>query len=139
MPTAYQFGRVEVDPANRRLLVDGSAVPLGARAFDLILALVERPDRLVPKDELLAAAWPGVVVEENNLQVQVSTLRKALGPGAIMTVQGRGYRFALEANDGTAGPSPRHNLPSAVASFVGRERELSRARTAAGAASARHA
>lgn len=126
MTHTYRFGRVEIDPATRRVLVEGREVPLGGRAFDLLVALAERRDRLVTKDELLAAAWPGLVVEENNLQVQVSTLRRVLGAGAIVTVQGRGYRLGLEAQDDRREEPPLgHNLPSAMASFVGRERELS--------------
>jgi len=86
----YQFGRFELIPATRQLLADGGAVTLGARAFDVLVALVERRDRLVTKDELLEIAWPGLVVEENNLQVQISALRKALGPQAIATIPGKG-------------------------------------------------
>ena len=73
--------------------VGGKPAALGARAFDLLLALYERRDRVVPKNELLDLVWPGLVVEENNLQVQVSSLRKVLGPAAIATIPGRGYRF----------------------------------------------
>ena len=68
---------------------------MGARAFDLQLALVERRDRTVAKNELLDVVWPGLVVEENNLQVQISNLRKLLGAAAITTVPGRGYRFTM--------------------------------------------
>ena len=75
----YRFGRFELQPNQRRLLEDGRPVALGDRAFDVLLALVDRAGRLVPKDELLDLVWPGLVVEENNLQVQVSTLRKILG------------------------------------------------------------
>ncbi|MFO1305870.1 MAG: winged helix-turn-helix domain-containing protein [Burkholderiales bacterium] len=124
MTASYRFGRIEIDPAARRLLVEGRDAALGRRAFDLLLALVERRERLVTKDELLTAAWPGVVVEENNLQVQVSTLRKILGAGAIVTVQGQGYRFALGSPAREEAPAANHNLPAEVASFVGREREL---------------
>ena len=77
------------------MLVDGAAAPLGARAFDVLLALAERRDRVVSKNELLDLAWPGLVVEENNLSVQISALRKVLGAAAIVTVTGRGYRLAL--------------------------------------------
>jgi DNA-binding winged helix-turn-helix (wHTH) protein len=77
------------------LLVAGQPAPLGARAFDLLLALVERRDRTVTKNELLDLVWPGLVVEENNLQVQISTLRKVLGQDAIATIPGQGYRFTL--------------------------------------------
>jgi TolB-like protein len=88
-----------VRPAERRLLVDGRPVALGGRAFDLLLALIELRERVVGKDELLARVWPGVVVEENNLTVQISALRKVLGPAAIATVAGRGYRLTLPLRD----------------------------------------
>jgi len=89
----YHFGRFELNPTTRQLLVDGKGVALGARAFDVLLALIERRERLVTKNELLELAWPGLVVEENNLQVQISSLRKLLGPQSIATIPGRGYRF----------------------------------------------
>ena len=94
-PPDYRFGRCELQPAAQRLLVDGEPVAVGPRAFDLLVALVERAGQLVSKTELLDRVWPGLVVEENNLQVQVSALRKILGPEAIATVPGRGYRFTL--------------------------------------------
>lgn len=75
-----RFGRFELQPQARRLLVDDQPVAVGARAFDLLVALAERAGQLVTKHELLERVWPGLVVEENNLQVQVSTLRKLLGP-----------------------------------------------------------
>ena len=130
MTLTYQFGRFELRPATRQLLVDRQPATLGARAFDLLLALIERRDQLVTKDALLDLVWPGLVVEENNLQVQVSALRKLLGPDAIATVPGRGYRFTLEPTQVEAPPpaptrAARHNLPAPVSSFVGRERELS--------------
>lgn len=95
LSAVHRFDRIEVRPAQRELLVDGQPAALGARAFDLLLALIEHRDRVVSKNELLDLVWPGLVVEENNLQVQVSTLRKVLGPKAIATVPGRGYRFTL--------------------------------------------
>jgi TolB-like protein len=95
LPDAIQCGRFELHPDERQLRLDGQSVPLGARAFDVLLALVERRDRIVAKSELFDLAWPGMVVEENNLSVQISTLRKLLGASAIVTVPGRGYRFAL--------------------------------------------
>ena len=84
MPTAvvtaiYRFGHFELNPSTRQVMVDNQPAPLGARAFDVLLALIERRDRLVTKNELLDLVWPGVVVEENNLMVQVSALRKLLG------------------------------------------------------------
>ena len=132
---SYRFGRFELHPATRQLLVDGQPAVLGSRAFDVLLALVERRERLVTKDELLELAWPGVVVEENNLQVQISALRKLLGPRTIATIAGRGYRFAHVVDAAGAPPpvgqlarptpAPRtHNLPADLDTFIGRERDL---------------
>ena len=128
MPQRYRFGRVEVRPAERRVLVGGTPAALGGRAFDVLVALIERRDRVVTKDELLDLAWPGLVVEENNLQVQVSALRRILGPDAIATVSGHGYRFTLEPDAlGDAAPvapaGRRHRLPAPLTRFIGRARE----------------
>jgi predicted ATPase/DNA-binding winged helix-turn-helix (wHTH) protein len=128
LPHCYRFGQVEIRPAERRILINGQPANVGARAFDVLLALIDRRDRVVSKDELLELVWPGLVVEENNLQVQVSTLRKLLGPQALATIPGRGYRLALKF-DGESGSSPApaariHNLPAQLSSFVGREREI---------------
>ncbi|WP_298829781.1 tetratricopeptide repeat protein [uncultured Piscinibacter sp.] len=92
----YVMGPVSIRPNERCVYVHGQPLALGARAFDLLLALVERRDRVVGKEELLALVWPGAVVEEGNLSVQVSTLRKALGEKVISTVPGRGYRFTAQ-------------------------------------------
>jgi DNA-binding winged helix-turn-helix (wHTH) protein len=100
-----RFGRFEIRPAERLLLADGEPVALGARAFDVLMALIERRDRVVAKDELLDVVWPGVVVEEANVQVQVSHLRKRLGRRVVATIPGRGYRFAMSLHDG-AGTTP---------------------------------
>lgn len=89
------FGHFELFLEQRRLLDHGSPVTLGARAFDLLAALVQYRDRVVSKDELLRLVWRDAAVEENNLSVQVSTLRKVLGADALRTVSGQGYRFAL--------------------------------------------
>src|SRR5512136_2455426 len=140
MPDDLHFDAIEIRPAERQVLVAGRPAALGARAFDLLMALFERRDRVVGKNELLELVWPGLVVEENNLQVQVSTLRKVLGPSAIATIPGRGYRFTLplEAPGRTARPSdasvgeggalpsqdaPRNNLPAAARLF-GRDADL---------------
>ena len=96
-----RFGRFRLQPAQRRLFEDNVAVKLGGRAFDVLWALVERRDRAVPKNELMQLAWPKRVVEENNLQVQVVTLRKLLGASAITTIPGRGYQFTAPL-DGAA-------------------------------------
>jgi len=104
-----------VRPAERRVLLHGRPVALGARAFDLLLALVEQRERVVGKDELIARVWPGVVVEDNNLTVQISTLRKVLGNDAIATVAGRGYRFTMPmagaARSTQAAPAAAHERP----------------------------
>lgn len=83
---------------------------MGPRAFDLLVALVERAGQVVTKLELLDLVWPGLVVEENNLQVQISTLRKILGPNAITTLAGRGYRFTLPIDSVDL---PQQSLPQA--------------------------
>jgi predicted ATPase/DNA-binding winged helix-turn-helix (wHTH) protein len=92
--SVFRFDRAELRVHTRELCVDGVPVALGARAFDLLQALVTHRDRLLSKHALLEMVWPNLVVEENNLQVQVSTLRKLLGSKVIATVPGRGYRFA---------------------------------------------
>ena len=114
--SSYRFGTFELQPSERRLLASGELVALGPRAFDLLVALVERSGQLVTKEDLLDRVWPKLVVEENNLQVQVSALRKILGQQAIATVPGRGYRFTVTLTGGSdAGSppasSPRNNLP----------------------------
>lgn len=124
-----RFGSFELHPDERRLLADGMPVALGARALDLLLVLVRHSGLLVSKDTLLAEAWPGLVVEENNLQVQVSTLRKVLGPLAIETVSGHGYRFTpatsrIEAGSSDLGAPSVHNLPQPLTSFIGHEDDL---------------
>ena len=88
--------------AQRTLFADGEPAKLGARAFDVLAALIERRERLVSKNELLEVVWPHLVVEENNLQVQIWALRKLLGPDVIATIPGRGYKFTavLEGDHG---------------------------------------
>ena len=89
----FAFDRCAIRHEARQVLIDGQPVRLGARAFDLLLVLIEQRDRVVSKNELLETVWPGLVIEENNLQVHVSALRKLLGPQTIATIPGRGYRF----------------------------------------------
>src|SRR5512147_1957796 len=102
---SLRFDRFELQPRERRLLAGGKVVPLGARAFDLLVALASRPGRLVTKGELLDEVWAGLVVEEANLSVQVSALRKVLDGALIETIPGRGYRFTGSVEVGSAGPS----------------------------------
>lgn len=87
----YQFGRFEVLPVTRQLLAAGEPLVLGDRAFSLLLCLIEHRDGIVSKDDLMKLAWPGLVVEENNLSVQISTLRNLLGAQTLVTLRGRGY------------------------------------------------
>src|SRR6201981_1820149 len=78
----------------RQLVADGVPIELGTRALDLLLVLLEADGSLVTKDELLSRVWPGIAVGEENLKVQISALRKALGDDRdfIRTDFGRGYR-----------------------------------------------
>jgi DNA-binding winged helix-turn-helix (wHTH) protein len=89
------FGRFRVLLRQRQLVTDGVPIELGTRAFGLLLVLLEADGSLVAKDELLSRVWPGIVVAEENLKVQISALRKALGEDRdfIRTEFGRGYRF----------------------------------------------
>src|ERR1700722_1954678 len=94
----YEFGPFRMEPVKRLLLRDQQPVSVSNRAFDLLLALLEARDRVVSKDELLKKVWPDTIVEENNLTVAMSGLRKALGEGGnerryILTIPGHGYRF----------------------------------------------
>lgn len=137
MGETYRFGPAELRVPQRMLLVNGIEVRLGARSFDLLVALVENGRELVSKDELLDCVWPGLVVGENNLPVQVANLRRVLGADAIATVAGRGYRFCLEIAVETCaglqlgapvgGPLSRlastSNLPRPLGRFVGFECE----------------
>lgn len=102
----YACGSFLISPSTRSVYLQGQPVALGSRAFDLLLALLERRDRVVDKQELLTLVWPGLVVEEGNLSVQVSTLRKVLGQAAITTVPGRGYRFTAPALELVPGSLP---------------------------------
>jgi non-specific serine/threonine protein kinase len=90
-----EFGRFRVLLRQRRLLVGGVPVELGARAFDVLMVLIEADGALVTKDELQSRVWPDVVVAQDNLKVQISALRKALGKDRelVRTDHGRGYRF----------------------------------------------
>ena len=92
---ALEFGRFRVLLRQRQLLADGVPAEMGTRAFDLLLVLLEADGSLVTKDELQSRVWPGIVVAEENLKVQISALRKALGEDRelIRTEFGRGYRF----------------------------------------------
>ena len=139
-PPVYAFSVYRLIPSER-LLQDGeSAIKLGGRAFDVLVALVERRDRIVSKFELMDIVWPKLVVEENNLQVQIVTLRKVLGHPAIANIPGRGYRFTLPVHvegsfdaasatqEATSSPSVLGtlgtNLPRTLPRLYGREHDL---------------
>jgi predicted ATPase/DNA-binding winged helix-turn-helix (wHTH) protein len=91
----YEDGQWQIDLGRRELLSDGVAVPIGARAFEIIELLVQSANELVTKNDILSGVWPGAIVGENTLQVHISAIRKALGPDRAMlkTASGRGYRL----------------------------------------------
>src|SRR6186713_1439837 len=88
------FGNFRLKRAERLLLGPQGPLELSARSFDILAMLLERPDEVIGKTELFDAVWPGLVVEENTLQVHVSSLRKLLPAEMIVTVHGRGYKYA---------------------------------------------
>jgi predicted ATPase/DNA-binding winged helix-turn-helix (wHTH) protein len=129
------FGPYRLLAAQRLLLEGNQPVRLGSRAFDILVALVERAGEVVRKEELIARAWPKTYVEDANLKIQVSALRRALGDGQggnrfVVTVPGRGYNFVapvrreetLRAASAPPAPSTTpHNLPFAVTRMIGRD------------------
>src|SRR5215475_1526820 len=147
MTEAFAFGPFRLLVARRELLAHDVPVTLGQRAFEIMLMLVSRDGQLVTKDELMAEVWPGVVVEENNIQVHISAVRKVLaaagdGERYLLTVAGRGYRFvapverasgeeAKAAEDPDRSPAApaelgaaSNNLPQQLTSLIGREADL---------------
>jgi predicted ATPase/DNA-binding winged helix-turn-helix (wHTH) protein len=157
-PDAFVFGPFRLLVRRRELIAHGVPVTLGQRALDILLVLVRRHGQLVTKNELMEEVWPGVVVEENNLQVHISTLRKALGDEKgerryLLTVAGRGYRFVhaveyesfAEASEPSPGPagaaepvaaSPvwgrQHNVPQQLTALIGRDAEIATVRSMLG-------
>lgn len=107
----YEFGPYRLDVPKCRLLRQGEPVALTGKAFDILLALIERRDRVVDKAELMQLVWPDSFVEEANLTQHIFVLRKILGEDAsgshyIETVPRRGYRFAAEIREATPAPIP---------------------------------
>jgi len=100
-PKVYEFCGFRLEAAQRRLLYQGQSVPLKPKVLDMLLFLVERRGELIDKDDLMKEIWPDTIVEENNITVSMSMLRKTLGedkqhPKFIETVPRRGYRFVAE-------------------------------------------
>jgi len=131
----YQLGPFRLDSDARVLTRSGVPAALGSRAVAVLATLVKRTNEYVQKSAIMDAAWPGIVVEESNLAVQISAIRRVLSqaPGGaewIETLPKRGYRFVgpvaeLEDPPQVSRPAgPHTNLPAPLTSFVGREREL---------------
>ena len=100
----YEFNKFRLDVSERLLLREGERVPLSEKAFDTLCALVRRGNRLAGKEELLNEIWPDAIVEENNLDKNISLLRQVLGERAgkgkfIETVRGHGFRFVPEVRE----------------------------------------
>jgi DNA-binding winged helix-turn-helix (wHTH) protein len=141
-PASIAFGHFRVVARNRKLLADARPVKLGGRAFDALMALIEARGAVVGKDALMRRVWPNQVVEEHNLQAQITALRKAFGADRdlMRTVSRRGYQFTGEIRILPAGPDeggvavmaapqstsglPPTNLPASVSELIGREEEL---------------
>jgi len=131
-PAGIAFGRFRLLPHRRALLADGQPTGLGARAFDVLMTLIEARGAAVSKDALAARVWPGQFIQDTALQSQISALRAVLGADRdlIRTVSGRGYQFVGEIRDDrppradaegagavTPQPEPRGpptNLPGSV-------------------------
>ena len=125
-PAGIAFGRFLLLPHRRELLADGRPVRLGGRAFDVLMALVEARGAVVSKDALVARVWPDRIVEENNLQWQISALRAAFGAdrNLIRTVSGRGYQFTADIE--TVYGSPKADAGTAMANAAPDPREVRR-------------
>src|SRR6202008_2368235 len=136
-PAGIAFGRFLLLPHRRELLADGRPLKLGGRAFEVLMALIEAHGAVVSKNALMARVWPDRIVEENNLQWQISALRAAFGADRhlVRTVSGRGYQFAgrisLRSPNEVARSDqiipevravlPPTNLPEPISELVGRD------------------
>jgi predicted ATPase/DNA-binding winged helix-turn-helix (wHTH) protein len=128
----FGFGPFELNVAERSLRKANQVIPLGGRAYDILIALLENAGEVVGKAELIARAWPDVTVEEGSLRVHLSALRKALGDGQfgnkyIANVQGQGYSFIAPVTrlpadrDRSSASAGLSNLPPALGRMVGRD------------------
>src|ERR1700737_4368962 len=126
------FGRYQLFPRRRLLLRGGVRLDVGERALDVLVQLVSTAGQVVSKDSLLSRIWSKGVIEENNLQAQISSLRKILGNDRdlIATEFGRGYRFtgSVQAHravtSSVGAPQARVGLPSPRSPLIGRDDEL---------------
>src|ERR1700742_1374790 len=122
-PETISFGPFELSSGERILRRGGVVLPLGGRALDILIYLVERPGEVVTKDELIDHVWSDITVEEGSLRVQVAAIRKALGDGQfgsryIANIKGRGYSFVgtvVRLEDGNGGGSNSPNLRGRLA------------------------
>jgi DNA-binding winged helix-turn-helix (wHTH) protein/tetratricopeptide (TPR) repeat protein len=115
----YKFGEFRIEAGKRLLLRGGALVALTPKAFDTLLHLIQNRQRVVEKDELMQAIWPDTSVEENNLNQNISTLRRVLGESRgenryIATIPGKGYRFIADVEGGGAPPGPVQAAPERV-------------------------
>jgi DNA-binding winged helix-turn-helix (wHTH) protein/tetratricopeptide (TPR) repeat protein len=125
----YEFDSFRIDPEERLLLQNGTPIPLTPKAFEILVVLVQHSERVVLKDDLMKELWPDSFVEEANLTQNIFMLRKALGESGrshryIVTVPGRGYRFATrvrEVNEGKTGQATRTTQSTENQIIVGTE------------------
>src|SRR5450755_1712624 len=109
----YEFATFRIDPEERVLLQNGTPIPLTPKAFEILLILVQHSERVVLKDDLMKQLWPDSFVEEANLTQNIFMLRKALGESGriyryIVTIPGRGYRFATKVTEIFESETGRH-------------------------------
>ena len=132
----YEFGPFRLDPVKRRLMREGEVVPLTPKAFDTLFVLVQESGKTIEKDDLMNRVWPDAVVEENNLNQNITALRRSLGDSRrnssyIATIPGLGYRFVAEVrklelgsadaaglNQSTSGSAPQIDPPAAAQSVA---------------------
>src|SRR6266852_97975 len=123
MSNLYRFEPFVLDPGRRTLSRADSPVSLTPKAFDVLLFLVQNPNRLVTKEELLQAVWGDTFVEEGNLKQYISHLRKALGdnsedPRLIVTIARKGYQFTANVVLAEAADIPKRNADQVLTSGV---------------------
>src|SRR5580704_6754622 len=134
---AVSFGPFRLVESERLLTKNGAPVEVGARALDVLIALVSRPNEVVSKKDLLDRVWPDVTVEESSLRFALAGLRKALGDGQdgaryIATLAGRGYCFVAPISRSGGPPTvetapvsfPHANLPGRLTRMVGRDEDV---------------